>query len=545
MAGNQFAGFIGKGQRKSNEREMGILLNDTKSLKKKHSRNKESSLQSSQEYQNVQMALDNLVFNIGKNFTNDVAGNEKMVTTAMGAYYKLLAACEAYIAKPGGKSLSGRARKNKVKEIQAYAQRDLMGVQQVYFAMKDMSGQEQSSLNWDEIIHSARADMLEMDELSAGGSGATKTAYMTKDGVFFPETKALIKDSLRMNAFSASMHGMSEEMKNKEINATNRNVATSNVANLLGAGHLIEQSRNIVITEKTGKDKKTRKGIMMTKARGTEFSKLKPEFYERKHKDGQKMKDISTVKGREALAKKVTDPNLQKEFSTIQVIDYICGQGDRHTSNYFLESKGERFTGVHGIDNDMAFSDGVDLQKTMMGNQGTFAGDNILKTRMVVDSENNLVIPHMDYQLAMNILNIKPDEFRYVLKGLVEPEFIECAVLRLKKVQIGIEREMRKGKSDVFVKDGEWNEKTHNDFMNASRMKKLIQFRQKEAREKGKELSEEEVFLQGNSMDNLTPKQKYEMVHQDSMYSDYISNLMGFDPITGRWGTDMNKALLR
>ena len=50
-----------------------------------------------------------------------MAANEKMVTNAIGNYYKLLSACEAYIAKPGGHSISGIARKSKVKEIQKYA----------------------------------------------------------------------------------------------------------------------------------------------------------------------------------------------------------------------------------------------------------------------------------------------------------------------------------------------------------------------------------------------------------------------------------------
>ena len=156
--GNQFAGLIGRGKRKSKEKDMFGLHQDTGSLKKKHSRNKDSALTDSNEYKNVQRMVAEVGFTTGKGFSSDVVQNEKMMTEAMGNYYKLLAACEAYIAKPGGLSFSGKARKNKVKEIQAYAQRDLMGIEQTFYAMKGMSVQEQSALEWDDIIHSARMD---------------------------------------------------------------------------------------------------------------------------------------------------------------------------------------------------------------------------------------------------------------------------------------------------------------------------------------------------------------------------------------------------
>ena len=161
--GNQFAGLIGKGKRKSKEKDMLGLHQDIGSLQKKHSRNKDSALTDSNEYKNVQQMVAEVGFSTGKGFSSDVAQNEKMMTEAMGNYYKLLAACEAYIAKPGGVSFSGKARKNKVREIQKYAQRDLIGLEQAFYAMKSMDGQQQSNLSWDEIFHSARMESLEVD----------------------------------------------------------------------------------------------------------------------------------------------------------------------------------------------------------------------------------------------------------------------------------------------------------------------------------------------------------------------------------------------
>ena len=150
--GNQFEGLLGQGERLDNEVNMVDLLFHMDNSTKKHSR-RGLGTQSSEEYQNVQFALKNVAFSTNVDFSNDAAKNEKMMTQAMGNYYKLLAACEAYIAKSGGFSMSGRARKNKVKEIQKYAQRDLMGIEQAFYAMKSMNGQQQSTLSWAEIFH--------------------------------------------------------------------------------------------------------------------------------------------------------------------------------------------------------------------------------------------------------------------------------------------------------------------------------------------------------------------------------------------------------
>ena len=52
--------------------------------------------------------------------------------------------------------------------------------------------------------------------------------------------------------------------------------------------------------------------------------------------------------------------------------------------------------------------------------------------RMVVDSNDNITIPHMDQQLADNILKLKEDELRFVLKDLLEDVFIDQTIARLR-----------------------------------------------------------------------------------------------------------------
>lgn len=560
--GNQFGEVI---KSRKNEREnqnleskktfeTKNLLDDMNQSKKKHSMHSFFSKKDSQEYRNVQVALTTVAQFTSRSFEKDVAKNEKMITDTMGAYYKLLSACSVYMKKRGGKSDSGKARKEKVQEIEIQAKHDLAVIEQAFFAIKSMNAEQQSQLTWDDIIHSNRIEDIEVETLAQGGSGATKTVFMTNEGVFVPEKHGIVSDELIQNAFSSTINSdkMNDKLKNKEINVTNRNVAMSKVANLFGMGEVIEQSKTITIKEKSGDGDKVQKGNLMSKARGKSAIESAKDSFKRENENGKKMNEIEKIKDRDKMAQSLIDPNLQKQLSSLQILDYICGQGDRHNANYFVEQNDGKFSNVHGIDNDMSFSDGVDLESTIkngfgknVGNgnekqKNRFKGQNLIKTRMVVDSKNNLVIPHMDYQLAINIQNIKENEFRDVLNGLIEPEFIEFAILRLKKVQIAIKKEFQKKDSKVFVKDGQWNEETHNDFMKAGKLNKIVDIWKKKENDKkkaeGKEANttDEEIFYKLNTYDivDLSEEERYEAIYSNSYYADFVANLMGINTET-------------
>ena len=301
--GNQFEGLLGQGERLNNEVAMADLMVDMDTSVKKHSR-RGSGNQSSQEYQNVQSTLSNVVFTTNGNFTNDVAANEKMMTQAMGNYYKLLAACEAYLAKPGGFSMSGRARKSKVIEIQKYAQRDIMGIEQAYHAMKNMNGEQQSTLTWTEILHSARMDIIEVadysdEKLNLGGNAKTGEYVGKKlnEGIFSPNLKVAHAHS---SLTSSSLYDKDNVEANNtaakvETNMANRNVATSRVANLFGLGSIVEQSTNVKVKDKKSGD--IREGSLMTLAKGRAAR-------DRNKKDlHPQMLKLTSVEEREKLAK--------------------------------------------------------------------------------------------------------------------------------------------------------------------------------------------------------------------------------------------------
>lgn len=516
--GNQFEGLLGQGQRLNNEVDMADLMVDMDTSVKKHSRRGLGN-QSSQEYQNVQSALSNVVFTTNRSFTNDVTSNEKMMTQAMGNYYKLLAACEAYIAKSGGFSMSGRARKNKVKEIQKYAQRDLMGIEQAFYAMKSMNGQQQSTLSWAEIFHSARMENIEVenyDSLTSLG-GAAKTGdnvgKIMKEGVFAPNKKFNFA-----NASGANIADQSNTMVDAELNAklksqglttnmANRNVATSRVANLIGLGDLVAQSTLATVKDKaTGKE---REGSLMALARGSEMQE------ESIQKVQAQMFKVNDPAVRENMAKEKITPSLQKELSSLQVLDYLCGQGDRHRRNYFVTQDGNgSYEHLQGIDNDMSFSTGVDNEKQLKKMGSTYGQMN---WRMVVDSNDNITIPHMDQQLADNILKLKEDELRFVLKDLLEDVFIDQTIARLRKLQNGIRKEQEKKDSNVFVKDGGWGKNTLDDFINQSARHHL-----------DKDLEGQDLFTRRNFYyDNK--KNAYEYTKNESYISGLIDDMIGYN----------------
>lgn len=54
------------------------------------------------------------------------------------------------------------------------------------------------------------------------------------------------------------------------------------------------------------------------------------------------------------------DPTLRKELNKLQWLDALCGQGDRHCGNYFVERNANgQVTRVTGIDNDQSFGKGL------------------------------------------------------------------------------------------------------------------------------------------------------------------------------------------
>lgn len=142
-----------------------------------------------------------------------------------------------------------------------------------------------------------------------------------------------------------------------------RNSAMSAMADLLGVSHVLARSRPMKLI---GKDGSVTEGTFMAAADGLDLRNLSPEA------EGVNAQAFigSTEKEKELIGKGM------KSIADLQVLDYICGNTDRHIGNmlYQIDPETKKFIGVQGIDNDCAWGlfseteeEGGDGKKYMPG----------------------------------------------------------------------------------------------------------------------------------------------------------------------------------
>ncbi|MBQ3546051.1 MAG: hypothetical protein IJA34_13880 [Lachnospiraceae bacterium] len=241
-----------------------------------------------------------------------------------------------------------------------------------------------------------------------------------------------------------------------KANMNARNVATSRVAKMLNSS-LIAKSE-MVNLQKQGSTELI-SGSVMDKAEGIEGATLLKRHAKAIITDSSVERDDIHKELKETVKDLITG-SFQKEMADLQVMDYLCGQIDRHSANYFIKTdKSGNFIGLQGIDNDLSFGDAKQQKNSyVIGNHG----------RAVVNDNEELTIPHMSRGLAMNIQIMNEDMVRFALHDLIEEPEIEAFCERLKKLKIAIGKELVKDpKNSKLRMDDEWNEDTLNDFLGA------------------------------------------------------------------------------
>ena len=465
----------------------------------------------SDQYNAVTAALGEVINRTNTVFKQFAGDNLRMMREASNAYFRLIEACNSYLEKDGGTTKSGAARKDRVKLIRKLAKNDITAVQQYYYDIKfgKISEEEQSKLNWQDIIFSGREATIEVDDLhddanfkALGAKSKTgdNMSRLLKRGVF-SKKETMLNDSENKSALvPARFDNKDNEIGNygKKTNITNRNVATSRMAGLLGLSGLIAESKTVKV-----KDRKTGevfKGNLMDFAEGEEAT----EVYNRELTNMRASKD--SIESRFRKAQEIFAPSLQKEMSSLQILDYICGQNDRNTGNYMIKKDEHgRYAHVVGIDNDKSFGTGIDHAELV---ERTGMIGNMEKMRLVVDKNNNLIIPYMDKQLAKNIVALSADEVRFALKDLLEPQYIENTVQRLQKVQAGIKNEKYGWDSACFREDSEWTEYTGERLRKKSSGAKMAKI----AASTGKNAQFGGMKIYG----------------QSTYYGEFINNIVGF-----------------
>ena len=179
-----------------------------------------------------------------------------------------------------------------------------------------------------------------------------------------------------------------------------RNVAMSRTADLFGVSDLICKA----VPMKLRVGGRIIEGTFMEKADGIDCNHPN---------DTTDYMDRMPMKG--------MDPEGLRTAADLQVLDYICGNIDRHAGNMFYQVnlKG-KFRGVKGIDNDTSFG-----------------------KLYPQDRQNHLCPVHqlqlISKEMADKILNTSDDQLRMTLHGLIEEDCIEAAVFRMNQVKKQIE----------------------------------------------------------------------------------------------------------
>lgn len=124
----------------------------------------------------------------------------------------------------------------------------------------------------------------------------------------------------------------------KGANLSSRNCAMTNMAKLLGCGDLLANS----VPMKVEIDGEEIEGVFMETAEGSDINRVQED-------------DLIL----DADGKSFENPDALMKIVDLQVLDFICGNTDRHMGNMVYQfketSKGVVFTGVKGIDNDCSF----------------------------------------------------------------------------------------------------------------------------------------------------------------------------------------------
>ena len=154
-------------------------------------------------------------------------------------------------------------------------------------------------------------------------------------------------------------------------NITNRNVAMSKIAALLGVSHLLAKSEKMEITE----GDKVISGVFMENAEGKSYDDIMPE-------DAAKLDEHP-----------FDNPTVLRDLADMQVLDFICQNIDRHQHNLFYKfsEDGKKIIGVQGIDNDLSFGNAPkEKDSDMLGPADVALKDITVITKSMYDKIKDL-----------------------------------------------------------------------------------------------------------------------------------------------------------
>ena len=172
-----------------------------------------------------------------------------------------------------------------------------------------------------------------------------------------------------------------------------RNVASTRLALLLGQDDLLAKSERVYLND--GVTKKD--GVIMAEAKGIDINSKKQEH----------MELLAGVND-------FSDPNLLRQLTNLEIMDYLSGQVDRNPGNMFYQFETvdgqKKLTGIQGIDNDAAFGLNIEEVREMA---------NLASIKMV------------DERFMKNLRGITPDVLEYTFGDILNQEEIKFLAERI------------------------------------------------------------------------------------------------------------------
>lgn len=242
-----------------------------------------------------------------------------------------------------------------------------------------------------------------------------------------------------------------------ERNLSNRNVATKRLATMLGIGSMVCDSRTAIVK----KDNEIIKGNLMESSGGVEPADC---------------------------LESCSDGVIGKLYA-LQIFDLLCGQADRHSSNYHCIIRDGKIADIRALDNDMAFGD--------------LSFDQVKGGHYYLKALSDAALLGMPRAVTKRIMAMSPEYLDQTLGDILDRGELDMLWDRFR----GVQRAIRniKGTNDVKVrwvqpKVEEPDEKNAQILNEQSEAEKIARKKEQLAREINAQIQGEFVFV--NNEDN-------------------------------------------
>ncbi len=211
-----------------------------------------------------------------------------------------------------------------------------------------------------------------------------------------------------------------------------RNVATTRLAKLLGINELIAESRTAVVK---WDEQNKQSGIIMREAEGTDRLKIEMQ--------GLGMNG-------EAQIDTEYSPEVLRQLTILSLFDSLCGQIDRNPSNILLKTNdqnGKRIiTKASGIDNDTAFGN-LTFEEIK---------DGLKNTCKIVDNDGLYALPCIDKEFFERITAMTQEQVLYIFKDLISNANINFFIERMENIKTMLLATYQKRGNSFLVEKDQW-----------------------------------------------------------------------------------------